>query len=53
MRGADEAVGTLNRSVELLRQKAARLVLLAEPLRKECSETAELAQRCEEAVQDI
>jgi len=48
-----EARVVLNRSVETLSRKARRLELLADPLRKECSETAELANQCEEAVGDI
>jgi hypothetical protein len=41
------------RGVESLHSKAVSLRLLAEPLREECTETAELARKCEEAVGEI
>ena len=42
-----------NENVKALYVKATRLGKLARPLRKECSETAELAGQAEEAVGDI
>jgi hypothetical protein len=49
----EEAKAALLSKVESLRQKAQRLLLLANPLRNECTETAELARKCEEAVGEI
>lgn len=50
---SDINIDHLRSAVCNLQDKAKRLKLLAAPLRKSCSETAELAQQCVEAAGEI